>query len=1153
VSTPAEQMAGDALARQQMQSQALPPQQPSPRTPTDLGQNYLDYRSQLPAQAAGEQLKQQQSAASTVTGAIGTGLKAVGAVAGDIGKGVFLESGPAVYTGARNAVQNTYDKLDDLAGWATQKMGLENTGIPIPGTDRNVSDIVKQWIDKKEVADPTSTTGKLIQGVAQFVTGLALTKGIAPGGAGALAGSARGAESLAVAFDPHQANLSNLVEQFPSLSNPVTRLLQAKPDDTTAEGMAKKAFEGMGLGVLSDGLVKGIRTLASAKEGGELMPREAPAKPGLPDDAFGMLGDAKVAPGEPILQQAVPAAAKGISPADLQTSLEKGAPEQVPSSAAGREMEPPKTFINFARIDAPDDVKRAMQEIADAREAPADSAKAGVMSFEDIKANAAQQDAWNILKARREGDPLPAPQMYAARQLWLSSAEKTVEVARTVQQAPTEENMFALRKMLEVHGWIGDQVTGARAAAARSMGQMRIPVGTPESRLSNVTDMLDQLGGTETTRDIANRVVALADSTDKNAPLALDLFSQKSAYARGRDAVVQLFRDSLLSSPTTQGAILASNVSTALWRMGVRKVGEGVSSLLDTTGGVAPGEAQAMWSGWIGSFKDAMAYGWKSAQSGEMGHGIGEGHEAFPSNLSADALNLTGTVAGKIADFVGQAASWGFGMGGRRMIVAQHDMALTMAYGSALHANAVRQAAAEIGAGSLAQEGAAERVAELLHGPDGLPDESIAAPARAEAKYQAFLDDPGKDTLGKLTQIMLDARKQIPALNAVIPFLKIPSRITSFTFENTPLAPLMSDFRAKVAAGGATRDLALAQLAVGNMVTSSAADMVFSHTLKGGGLPQKGLEQAQEREGESRDSIKIGDTWYHINRIHPIGKAILLAADVAETFRDSQHQLLQDEDTIPLVSGTALSIARTLTNASYMQGLSDLFATLHDAKVSNKSEGEAAIQSMVGSVVPQASAAIARSLDPYQRAVYSMLDEFKSKMPGLSQTLPPRRDLWGDPISSGHDAFTRLASPVQFQKETHTPIDDEIQRLGANITPPERVQSFGGGRQGPGVRIDLGKDPQMYSRFLELAGHGTTMPEYNDMGAKDYLNALVAGNAPLSPLYSMKSDSAKAEMIRGIVNHFREGARGQLMSENPKLENQVNEMRAQMQALKMPQ
>jgi hypothetical protein len=828
--------------------------------------------------------------------------------------------------------------------------------------------------------------------------------------------------------------------------------------------------------------------------------------------------------------------------------MRQGAPQQLASSAAGRAMEPPRTFINYARIDSPDDVKRAMQEIADARAAPADAARAGVRSFADMQLDAAHTDAWNVLTARRQGEPLSDAQMLAARGLWADATQKLVDVANTLETAPSEENLFAFKKLQEVHGWISDQVLGARASIARAQASSRIPVGPDADRMLDVAERIrDQWGGPETIREQARMVKALADSGQIGA---LDTFASKSVGAKTRDALIQFFRDSLLSGLPTQGRILASNVSTAMWAIGERKVASLVSDALDTDSGVAPGEAAALWQGWIGATKEGLAFAVKAARTGNTGEGIGAPHEGYPSNLSGEALGLPeGSVLSKAADLLGTAASWGFGFGGRRAIIAQHDMALTMGYGAELNAQAVRQALSEVNAGTLPQEGYAQRVAELLHGPDGTPDELIATPARAAAKYRSFLDEPGDDMLGKLTKSLLDARKNVPALNVIVPFIKIPSRILSYTFERTPLAPLMSEWRSKIAAGGATRDLALAQTAMGSLVTMAAADMVFSGQLRGGGPPEKGIAQAEEREGALRDSVKVGNKWFNINGVHPIGKLILLAADVAEAIKGGQHELKDDEDTTKLAVGTALAVARTLTNASYMQGLSNFFATLHDAKVGGS--GESALLSIAGSAVPQAAARVAGAMDPYQRAVYGMLDEFKSRIPGLSETLPPRRDLWGEPVSSGHDPLTRLGSPVPVSDETHSPIDDEIKKQGFNITMPGKNQSFG--PAGNSVSMDMSKYPAAYSRFLELQGHaGTRFP--GDKGLKENLNDIVTGDSPMSQAYQMRSDGpggAKQHMLEQIIGEYRDAAKRQLLQETPNLAADVDAKREALRQVKI--
>ena len=55
------------------------------------------------------------------------------------------------------------------------------------------------------------------------------------------------------------------------------------------------------------------------------------------------------------------------------------------------------------------------------------------------------------------------------------------------------------------------------------------------------------------------------------------------------------------------------------------------------------------------------------------------------------------------------------------------------------------------------------------------------------------------------------------------------------------------------------------------------------------------------------DSLKVGDKWFNINGVHPAGKLMLLAADVAEAVQGGQHELKDDEDTTKLA---CLQLAR---------------------------------------------------------------------------------------------------------------------------------------------------------------------------------------------------------------------------------------------------
>lgn len=1159
----------------------------------DAGGNYLAYRAEVPNSAAGDALLKEMGSGEAPAGtpqapatspvqtsgdltSLITGKPQHGVayrIGADMLKGA-VETPRAIYTGARDAVINAYDMISDFGKtadqWQRQKALAEvgQTSAPAPESQEEFDAKMqrtadeKAMVDKRIVSDPQSVTGGLVKGVSQFLTGLALTKklmptpdltGVAKWGYSAL----QGAAANFTAFDPHQQRLSNLIEKFPALSNPVTEYLASKPGDTDAEGRFKNALEGLGLGILTDGFMKGVRLLGGLANAKGAIEAPAPTtEPGLPDNAFRELGDSHPdaplvsdqpfggppAPAEPppgrnplgnyLRRQDAEMKTAGVNPEEVLAGQKPQPP--IESSAEGAKLTPPRPFINFAKIDTPEDVQNVMQTLGDKFQKNIDSARRGTQTFEEIKLNSQMENAWDLLQNRRTGEPLNAEQSVAARELWASSADKLKTLAETAVAAPTEENLFAFRKMMATHYAIQSEVIGARTETARALASWRIPVGSSASRLQDITDrMMNLSGGMDNVKLMAQRVAGMAEAGQWNE---INAAVEKSAYARTRDALIQAFSDGLLTSPVTQAKILASNVSTGIWRVGERAWASKISQALGTQGGVEPGEAAAMWSGWVGSFKDAMAYGWKAAKSGVTGEGIGEPHEPYPSNISSEALNLGDHPwLGRAADFIGNALSLG-----RRGIAAQHDVALTMAYRGELNAQALRQAMSEVNAGELEQSGVGERVAELLANP---PDAMTQA-ARDGAKYQAFLDEPGP-----IAQWLLDGRKTIPALRVIAPFIKIPARIMSYTFERTPLAPLMSDFRAKIAAGGATRDLALAQMSMGTMIAMTAADMTMNGTLKGGGPPQKGLEQAQEREGAMRDSLKVGSRWYNINGVHPVGKLMLLAADVAEAITGGQQELHQDADTEKLAVGTALAIGRTLVDNSYFQGFANLFATLHDARVGGAGEG--AMLSTAGSTIPAAVGALDRALDPYQREVYSMLDEFKSKIPGLSQRLPPRRNLWGEPIPSGHDPITNFISPVKIADEKHEPIDDEILRQGFNITMPDRQQTFKSGNTS--VPIDMSQHPAAYSRLLELSGNELKHPAW-DMGLKDLLNGIVSGTHPLSAVYNLKSDGpegGKEVMIRDLIAQYRDLAKKQVLDEFPAIQQEVDNKADAKRALKL--
>ncbi|WP_392563856.1 hypothetical protein RHO13_11585 [Orbus wheelerorum] len=123
----------------------------------------------------------------------------------------------------------------------------------------------------EKAPEPETVSGALLHGVSQFLVGflptsraLKFIKPLKKMGTLARGMIAGGVADFAV-FAPHEERLSNLIQSFDELKNPVTEYLKANPDDSAAEGRLKNALEGLLLGALTEPFAHSLRALKYAR------------------------------------------------------------------------------------------------------------------------------------------------------------------------------------------------------------------------------------------------------------------------------------------------------------------------------------------------------------------------------------------------------------------------------------------------------------------------------------------------------------------------------------------------------------------------------------------------------------------------------------------------------------------------------------------------------------------------------------------------------------------------------------------------------------------------------------------------------------------------------------------------------------------------
>lgn len=1051
-----------------------------------------------------------------------------GSVLADIGKGV-IETPRAIAHGVIDAANEVIDLSQEFEDYMSSKFGtFDVVNFKFHSADDVKSGDKPEGIgDIPNLENPESTTGRMVESVSQFLTGfftagklkgLKTLKPVTNAGKFGKA-TTQGAVADFSVFDPHAARLSDLVESVPELQNPVTEFLAADLTDSAAEGRFKNILEGLGLGVTTEAFIRGLKVVKSATQAKRIQLDQAriaggtdEVRPQLEDGALKELGDIDL----PVI----------ANKADLPPPK-----ETPPIDEAAKQIDDGDVFINFARIDTPDDVKSVMENMAEATKESVNEARRGSKkTFKEIELDAQQVNAWEALASRRKGDPLNAEQSVAARNLWASSADKLTAMAKKAAASGSEADLFAFRKMMSTHQTIQNEIIAARTETARALASWRIPSGSSAEMFSQIDNALMQNGGRELSREMAGRVAQLADA---GMVQELDQFVSKGAWAKTRDAMLEGWINALLSGPKTHLVNMMSNTSVVFQQMYERHTAGRIAAFLGDESSVAAGEASAQFFGMVSGLRDAVRYAGKTFKTGESGFGLGKVELPMQRAIGSEALGLSSSgFIGRTVDVLGA----GVNLPGRSLAAAD-EFFKTVGYRMELNALALRKATSEVNGGVIDPSQLKQRITEILENP---PSE-IRLDAIDQATYQTFTNTPGE-----LAKLISKAKGKYPGLNIILPFVRTPANIMNYTFERTPMAPLFKHFRADVAAGGARRDLALSRMATGTAIMMVGADMAMSGQITGKGPSSSAERKALQRTGWQAYSVKVGDRYYAYNRMDPIGTTFGLSADMVDILANDDFGVEKQKSMEELAVATSMAIANNAMSKTYLSGVSDLMQAMADPE----RYGESFFQRLSGSVIPTGVAEVTRVNDPYMREVNSMAEAIMKRTPGLSDELPLRRNLWGEPITyqSGLGVMYDAFSPIYSKSKKHSPIDEEILKHEMNINMPNKKTSF------DGATVNLENYPGAYSRFVELAGKEAKHPAWG-VGAKELLDQIVTGKHPLSQIYNMKSDGpdgGKYFYVRDIMEQYRDIAKKQILEEFPTIKEEIEEKRARKLQLKMP-
>lgn len=1012
----------------------------------------------------------------------------------DVARGVS-ELPTQIVGGVRDAVQEALDSTYSLSQWLEENvlaLGTVDNPKFVPGGEMPAQKPAE--VTTPEVKPAESVTGNIGRKVTQFVAGFVPFMHVAKyaGVTNTITRAAvAGAATDAFVFDPHESRLSNLVEEVPALQNPVTDYLQAKPSDSEAEGRFKNALEGLGVGLAAEGFIRAVKGIRAARRVNGVDARPIATT----DEELKILGDAK---------------ADLVSAQDAEEFLKiKGTPEGAAVN------------INLARMDTPDAIKEAIDKTSKVFEPTIQTARRGVQTHAETAKLAKQLNMTpeQLLK-RRKGQAFKAEEAVAARELLAASADNLVELAKKASSASASQvDMFKFRRALSVHAGIQAEVSGATAEAGRALNSFNIPVGATKDKIAAIRAMMDTSGGMHVTQDMADKLARL------DTPEGIAEFVNQASRAKTSDMVLEAWINGLLSGPQTHAVNTLSNALTALYQVPERMLASSIGKVMGTQHGVQQGEVIGQIFGLVQGAKDGLRASWKVLKTAEPSDAFGKVEARIQRAITAESVRNTsmgaavnrvsggaleaGGMMARAVDLMGEAIR----IPGR-LLMTEDEFFRAIGYRMELNAQAYRKAAQE----GLTGKEMANRMREIMSNP---PSE-IQSAAFTAAHYNKFTKELGE--FGKSMQKMAASH---PAARVILPFIRTPINIMKFVGERTPLAPVSKAVRAEIAAGGARRDLALSKIALGSVVMAAVADMASSGIISGSGPLNRDLNQAWRRGGNQPYSIKIGDTWYAYNRLDPIGAMFGISADFSAISGE-----LDSTEADDVAAAIVLAIQNNIVNKTYLQGLANAMEAVTQVSPElGAAKAQKFIATLGGTLVPTGVAQVERIVDPTLRdigkdlgLVEAMIAQMQSRIPGYSESLPPRRNLWGEPIVLSGGFGPDFISPIYQSQEKDSPADNEILRLGVPISMPSR-HVFG-------VQLNDAE----YNRYIELVGKGV---KQNGRTLKQEIEHKIK-----QPSYLRESDGpegGKALILKAIVDGYKTLGKAKLLKEDDDLQLRIEE------------
>ena len=1062
-------------------------------------------------------------------------------VATGLVKGVteLTENINTVTMGGFNAMDDAITSVADLGALGTDADGkvvyvrsnadrkrLMDEGEAQGLEGRELEDYIRNNTEVYNLTDGIQTIyGDVSSALTQFAVGwlpanraLSTVKTTTKVGTGAKR-LAEGGVAEMLAFDEDDERLSNIIQDYPHLENPITEFLQADPDDGFAEAKLKQALEGAAIEGTIGTVLMGLKAIRAARSGSndtaQLVTEAGEQAATINNDV--VQGLEQFLTSNETIRNAYEASQ------ELSGSARTATRKQGRDDAVGEMTEDAVTDLQSkggAKVVTNEEmIAQAQRDLARELAPYTDDVSMGIQKW----------------VTRFGGDVVAARQtLVKATQLVDVADQEFGKVAAKFRagEATDVEVREAFKAVLQVT----NVARGGFSEAGRMLEFAKVVDGWNVNALNVAID-----GGTVFADNLTARKKFYANLAKYGNQIA-------NAGAKGVDVVNEIFINSILSGVKTHLVNIGSNTFTMALRPMERAVGAGVGAVKNTVTLRLDGK-EAMNA--LRMYQGLALYSWQSLK------GAGQALKQGKTQLDVDYSTLEeglqdGAIPGLMGDFIRLPT---------RALAAEDELFKQMNFRAFVFSEAMADGKRLGLKGKELKDYVDDQVNGAVNSQlDASITGKVATDPLAQRGIQFAREATFTQNIEKPSQSMIPglnmpqrvgysvqkAVAEYPILRQINPFIRTPLNLLSFTAQRSPLAPMLSQrWRDDFMAGGQRASEAVGRWTVGSGLAFYFYNLANSGVITGtgSGLSVDQKKGMQSMYGYSDNAIYTGEEYYNIARLSPATDLMSIMASVSELER---YGAKKEAGELAMAVGLVLSdFAR---DKSFLQGMNQFINAVEG--ISEDGIGTSTEQylgSRMGALVPYSGFLKQFNNDPSLRRIREMAEGYKKTVPGLSEELDPVRNILGEVTAVPEFWGMDFLSPIGITQEKDDPLAiawKEAADAGMpyNIGMPDKKKNgFDLTDRKFGLKLDGSPvnpvKPQQtpYDRMLQRSRDHTE----NGLNLRQQLTALVQdprfqSDATFDYRVGDKIyTGSKVDLLKKVVNHYRDVAWKSMIGRNP--------------------